>query len=338
MIIKELIPNIASGFELEVGSVVLLQFWGENEDLDVLDNFALEIAKMGCIPIKWQYSREFLKTYFEGTPEKYLSFPDKYFSMFKFCDAVIDICMYTPPKPHPDFPKDKIPFYRDYMINLMNSMTDKEIFIQVKLPTKSNAEASGMIDFNSYEAAVIKAMSVNYNELKTRTRELHKTLEGSKTVEIQTKDKALLMSVDNRSWFKDDGNGDLPAGEVYIAPIEDSAYGQIHIPFAFVNGVEYKDLDMSFEKGRLVECSSQQLLEMLRSIHPDSMVLAELGIGLNDKVTELIGYATLDEKCLGTAHIALGMNTMFGGKNSCPVHFDFVFTPSNFLVDGEKIM
>ena len=337
MLDKDLVGNIVSGFELKVGSVVLIQFWGENKDLEILDNFALEIAKIGCFPVKWQYSQEYLKRYFEETADDYLKFPDKLFRMFDICDAVIDVCMFTPPKPHAEFPKNKIPFYRDYMISLMGSLKDKETFIQVKVPTRSNAETSGVEDYELYKSKVLKAMSVDYKQLKLKTNKLHQDLANAKKVEIETAGYKLEISIEGRQWHKDDGNGDVPAGEIYIAPIENSANGQILIPYTNIMGKKYENLLLTFESGRLVDSSSKNLLEVLNNIHPESNILAEFGIGLNDQVTEVIGYAPLDEKCIGTAHIALGMNSMFGGTNSCPVHFDLVFKPDKIIIDGKAL-
>ena len=59
---------------------------------------------------------------------------------------------------------------------------------------------------------------------------------------------------------------------------------------------------------------------------------------MNEKVKELIGCMVIDEKCKGTAHIAIGMNNMFGGKNSSPLHMDFVFTPLKIEADGKLLM
>lgn len=336
---KEIIPKLVQGFGLKKGSMVLLNFWGEDEELDILDTFAIEIAKSGSIPLKWQYSQKFLKTYYESTPDNHLTFPDEYFNIFKSCDVVIDLCMYIPPAPHSEFPKEKIPFYRDYMIKLMTSLSDKETFIQVKIPTLSNAKALGVSDYEKFQHAIIQAMDIDYIALKERTKYLTNTLNGSSKVVISTgENKVLELDITNRIWFEDNGNGDMPAGEVYIAPLENSANGEILIPKATIHGEEYNELVLSFKDGRLINCSSRELMGVLNGIHPDTNVLAELGIGLNEQVKEYIGYAALDEKRLETAHIGLGMNSIFGGNNQCPVHFDFIFTPISIEIDNKVIM
>ena len=73
------IPNMVSGFEIKKGSIVLLNFWGENKDLAILDKFTLEVAKAGGVPIRWHQSRELIKDYYTEVGTEYLEFPDKYY-------------------------------------------------------------------------------------------------------------------------------------------------------------------------------------------------------------------------------------------------------------------
>ena len=47
---------------------------------------------------------------------------------------------------------------------------------------------------------------------------------------------------------------------------------------------------------------------------------------MNPNVTDLCGYTVLDEKMVGTFHIAVGANQMFGGENEASDHVDFVGT------------
>lgn len=78
------IPNLVKGFEMKKGSIILLNFWGENRDLDILDKFAVEIVKEGGIPIRYQHSRELNKKYFEEASEESLDFPDKFLKSLKY--------------------------------------------------------------------------------------------------------------------------------------------------------------------------------------------------------------------------------------------------------------
>ena len=88
--------------------------------------------------------------------------------------------------------------------------------------------------------------------------------------------------------------------------------------------------------GIFIQCMMDLCYPPLEGFTTDNNIniLAEFGIGLNPKAT-LIGNTLLDEKSLGTAHIALGMNTVFGGINNCSYHLDQIFKNPKILVDGK---
>lgn len=332
------IPNMVSGFEIRKGSLVLLNFWGENSDLAILDKFTLEVAKAGGVPIRWQQSRELMKTYFTEVSQEYLDFPDKYIKIFKLADVVIDIFMYGP-APHKEFPKDKLPFYGAYMKKLFGGLIDgKELFIQVRVPTEENAASEG-IDYEIYKEAMYNALSIDFKKLKKETTRLVNKLNNRNRINIYSEENNMLtFNLGNRQWHKDDGTGDIPCGEIFIAPIEESAEGKILIPQVILEREKFSNVLLEFKAGKLVNCSSNKLLEFIKQFPGDKDVIAEFGIGLNENIKELVGCTVIDEKCIGTAHIAIGMNNMFGGKNSSQLHLDFIFQPVKIEVDGELLM
>lgn len=332
------IPNIVSGFEIRKGSIVLLNFWGENGDLSILDKFTLEVAKAGGVPIRWQQARELIKNYFTEVPQEYLGFPDKYFGIFNLADAVVDIFMYSP-APHKNFPKERLPFYGAYMRKLFGALTkEKELFIQVRIPTEENSKAEG-IDYEVYKEAMYNALSIDFNKLKEKCTRIINKLNGKNKVNIYSENNNLLtFNLGNRRWYKDDGTGDIPCGEVYIAPIEESAEGRVFIPEVILEGERISNVLLEFKTGKLVDCSSNKLMEFIKKFEGNNDIIAEFGLGLNENIKELIGCAVIDEKCSGTAHIAIGMNDMFGGKNSSQLHLDFIFEPVKIEIDGEILM
>lgn len=334
----EIIPNMVSGFEIKVGSIVLLNFWGENEDLAILDKFALEIAKVGGVPIRWQQSRKLIESYFREVSPEYLDFPDKYFEIFKLANVVIDIFMYGP-APHKDFPQDKLPLYGAYMRKLFGALTEgKDLFIQVRVPTEENSMAEG-IDYEIYKEAMYNALNIDFKKLKEECASLINKLKYKNKVTIYSENnRVLTFNLEDRPWHKDDGTGDIPCGEVFIAPVEESAEGEILIPQIIFQKRRLTNVLLEFKAGKLISCSPKELMEFINQFPGDKDMIAEFGIGLNENITELIGCAVIDEKCKGTAHIAIGMNDMFGGKNSSQLHMDFIFTPIKIELDGEILM
>jgi hypothetical protein len=143
--------------------------------------------------------------------------------------------------------------------------------------------------------------------------------------------------------------GNLPGGETFIAPIEDTANGTFVLNGAFKNYVIKPPayLLLHFEKGRLVgiegtpdvKASFNKILDFARSRgdnYYDS--LAELGIGVNPGIKELTGNALFDEKCYGTAHIAIGDSSRYGGAHSSRIHEDLITRSPSIWVDNKNIL
>jgi leucyl aminopeptidase (aminopeptidase T) len=82
---------------------------------------------------------------------------------------------------------------------------------------------------------------------------------------------------------------------------------------------------------------SRQLLSSALAQDKAGLRLGELGIGLNPSVERVDGRTILDEKAFGTAHIALGCNTPFGGKIASPYHHDLVFFPTSIALDRTAV-
>lgn len=332
---RELIKKMVEAIGVKAGDIVLIQLWGEDENIGLLHDFSYEVAAAGGTPMEQQHSRIYYKNLFEATEEKCYS--ESFFNIFKDVKVVIDICTYEPVRPHKEFSKDKIGFYREYMKELFKSLSSKEKFVQIRVPTIENSLESDL-DFEEYKTLMMKAYDINYNELKIKSNDIVNALLNRDLVKIITgKDHELYLSLKSRKWYIDAGDGDLPCGEIYIAPIENSAKGSIIIEKFFLEGEILKNLDLTFKDGRLINSSSEIFNEYLKTLPENANILCELGIGLNENVTDLVGYTALDEKTKGTIHIAIGMNTMFGGSNQCSYHKDFVFKGTLIFNDEIKI-
>jgi leucyl aminopeptidase (aminopeptidase T) len=143
--------------------------------------------------------------------------------------------------------------------------------------------------------------------------------------------------------------GNLPGGETFIAPWEDTAEGVFVLNGAFKNYVIQPPtyLLLHFEKGRMVRVEGTQpeadafnaILDFARS-HNDPYYnsLAELGIGVNRGIKKLTGNALFDEKCYGTAHIAIGDSSRYGGRHSSIIHEDLISLHPSLWIDDEPIL
>lgn len=139
--------------------------------------------------------------------------------------------------------------------------------------------------------------------------------------------------------------GNLPAGEVWCAPVEDGANGVLVIDGSIGDlGKADNLLTLNIKDGYLesIESEDEELakqVEELSSVDDMARIIGELGIGLNPGA-RLVGNMLEDEKAGGTAHIAFGNNMdMHGGQNNSMTHRDFLFLKPTFTAtyeDGTK--
>ena len=128
----------------------------------------------------------------------------------------------------------------------------------------------------------------------------------------------------------DAGGANMPGGEFFFSPVEDSAEGEIvfdEFP-AVYNGREVAGIALRFEGGLVVEASAASneefLLEMLDA-DEGARRLGELGIGCNPGITRYMKNTLFDEKIDGTVHLALGNGLPeVGGTNVSQLHWDIV--------------
>ena len=334
----ENIQNLVTSMGIKPTDIVLLQLWGENHHLDILQNFCTEVARLGATPVKLQHSRLLYKNIYAAAPDPSTLFPSSYFSIFDPITFVIDLMAYQPATPHKDFPQGKIPAYMAHMGALFQALSTKKSFIQLRLPTQTLAEEYG-IDYPTLTELLTKAYAIDYPALKNTCQAAVEKFNNISRLTITTpKNNQLQLCLGTRPWHKDDGNGDYPSGEIYIAPIENSANGSLYVLSMPFMGNTYQDITLHFQDGKLTTTSSTQLNTALQNLPENGNILCEFGIGLNKMIPPTTTNLTfLDEKSHGTFHIGLGNNTMFGGQNTTPFHTDIVLT-GDVTSNGTKLI
>ena len=200
------------------------------------------------------------------------------------------------------------------------------------------------------------AMNVDWKTLAKRTRDIAKVVNKAEQIEIKTPNGTyVLFSKKGRKAESDTGLltkpgsfGNLPAGEVYLAPLEGTANGKLVLEWAPTRPMK-SPVTVTIKDGIVKEVSGDVVDSTLReeyvyylrgkiSERKENANIAELGIGTNDMAKRPDNILE-SEKILGTIHIALGDNSSFGGTVSTPFHQDFVFfRPTVTLIhkDGSK--
>ena len=179
------------------------------------------------------------------------------------------------------------------------------------------------------------SMKVDWQELARRTHLLSREVNRAKEIVVTCPNGTRMrFGKQGREAEGDDGLltapgsfGNLPAGEVYLAPLEGTSSGMMVLEFAPTRKLA-TPLSLMVEKGNVTEiCGDEPYrlkLEQKFAESPANRNIAELGIGTNDRATKPDNILEA-EKILGTIHIALGDNSGFGGTVSTPFHEDYVF-------------
>jgi len=200
------------------------------------------------------------------------------------------------------------------------------------------------------EDTMQRTLSADYHNIAKRCSKIAQALEGGKTVKVTTPfGTDITMSLKTREWRLDTGlyhnpgdYGNLPAGEVFIAPLEETANGVIVVDGAMAGlGMLKKPLKLVVQNGYVTEISgdkkAEDLEKMIAPFGKDAKNVAELGIGTNDKA-EICGSVLEDEKVLGTIHLAIGDNKSMGGNVSVESHLDGILSKPTLERDGRIIM
>ena len=156
----------------------------------------------------------------------------------------------------------------------------------------------------------------------------------------------LRLSIAGRTMHVDAGGANIPGGEFFGCPVEDSAEGTISFSeFPGVHGGRHvSGIRFRFEAGRIVEASSDSEEDyLLKTLDTDDGArrLGELGIGCNPGITRHMRNTLFDEKIDGTVHVAVGNGFPdLGGTNVSNVHWDIVKdlrTNGQLYLDGELV-
>ena len=176
-------------------------------------------------------------------------------------------------------------------------------------------------------------------------RRLAEWTEGRKEVRIVADGTDVRLGIEGRRFIPCVGEHNMPDGEFFTAPVEDSVEGVVQYSFpAVYGGREVSNVRLRFEGGRVVDASADRgedfLVEMLDA-DEGARRLGELGIGTNYGIATATKEILLDEKIGGTVHLAVGMSyPETGGVNSSAVHWDMVCDlrrGGRIEVDGELL-
>jgi hypothetical protein len=186
---------------------------------------------------------------------------------------------------------------------------------------------------------------VSRRELEARARALKLRLEGAQTLRVRTAQGTdLTMVTAGRQFLVDGGRiyagrlGNLPGGEVFVCPVENSVNGVLVVDVAApgIGGKPVHPLRLLIRSGRVVQADGAPEAQALAQALGGSRV-GEFGLGVHPALPR-IGHPLADEKVLGTGHIGFGHNLDWGGLNREHAHMDCVFDRPSVWVDDRQVL
>ena len=168
-----------------------------------------------------------------------------------------------------------------------------------------------------------------WERASAETKRLAGWIEGHEEVRVTAPGTDITLGVAGRKFIPCDGRHNMPDGEFFTGPVEDSVEGEVsfHLP-AVIGGREVSGVRLRFESGKVVDASAErgeEFLIQLLDTDEGARRLGELGIGTNYAIDRGTLEVLLDEKIGGTVHMAVGRSyPESGGVNESAVHTDLV--------------
>jgi aminopeptidase len=168
-------------------------------------------------------------------------------------------------------------------------------------------------------------------------------LKGKSQVVMRGPNVDLTLSIKGRTFINSTGLHNMPDGEIFTGPVEDSVNGWVKFTYpAIYGGVAVEDAELTFNRGRVEVAKAEKnhayLVKMLES-DEGARHVGEYAIGTNFDIDKFTGNILFDEKIGGTFHMALGAGyPETGSHNKSAIHWDMICdlrTDSEILVDGE---
>ncbi len=221
---------------------------------------------------------------------------------------------------------------------ILNSKTQQEIqdirlskrWVLTVHPCQSLAQEANM-SLEEYREFVYGATLIDWKEESKLLYEMKEHLEKHQDLRFIGPETDLYASTKGRIWVASDGKKNMPSGEVYTAPVEDTVEGKIFFDIPFLQqGKVIEGVRLTFENGEVVDFSAEKEESTLKEVietDEGSRRLGEMAIGTNRGIKKYTLNMLFDEKIGDTVHCALGRAYKDNnGTNESAVHVDMIKT------------
>ena len=207
-------------------------------------------------------------------------------------------------------------------------------------PTAASAQDAEM-SLRAYEDFVFAAGLLDHDDpvaswrdIAARQQKVADYLADKKELRFRAANGTdLLVNVEGMTWINCCGKENFPDGEVFTGPNLQAADGGVNgvVRYTFPavhHGREVHDIELTFERGRVVDEKASKNLDFLKAMLDQDEAarnLGEIAIGTNYQIQRYTKNTLFDEKIGGTFHAAVGAGyPETGNANSSGLHWDMV--------------
>ncbi len=291
----------------------------------------------------------------EGSPTQLQRIPACFEYAMKHADAFLNIRAPYNLREEQNVPADKRrmrqealkPAFQHYFQRTASGAMKRSL---CQYPTQANAQEAGM-SLEEYERFVFSACRLYdedpiaaWLELRRRQQYIVDYLNARQTIHYEGPGTDLRFSTRGRTWINSDGRANMPSGEVFTSPVEDSVQGHIHFQYpAIYMGQEVEGVTLWVKDGYIERWEAHRGQEFLDELFtlPGTRRFGEAAIGTNYRIDRFTKNILFDEKIGGTVHMAIGQSYLqAGGQNESSVHWDMIADMrqgGTIRADGELI-
>jgi aminopeptidase len=308
--------------------------WGYPQARPLLEAVTREIGRRGAYPLLrltfgggLVYHRDWVR----HAPLELLAEPAPIdVHTLDHCDALLAIAAPDNTRDGSDFAPERMSLVqRAYRRSTERVNANDFPWVMCWYPTPALAQDAGL-PLSAFEDFLYGAVLLDWEAEHARLSRLAGLFDAAAEVRIVGEGTDLRLSLEGRRTEVDAGMGNMPGGEFFGCPVEDSAEGVI--TFAefpqLRDGRQLRNVRLRFSGGTVVDASAdseEQFLLDLLDTDPGARRIGELGVGCNPGITRYMGNVYFDEKIDGSVHIALGFGFAdLGGTNESAIHWDLV--------------
>lgn len=289
-----------------------------------------------------------------GSPEQFAYVPALYRTAIENFEAYINIrapfTLRSPP-PAPELEAARREAFAPVLKTYFERTADRRLKRSLCVyPCPALAEEAGM-SLEEYTAFVMQATKVDQADpgsawIKVRHRQQAVVDHLNTCTHFRyVNDRSdLTFTTKGRTWINSDGQTNMPSGEVYTSPEEDSANGHIYFDYPAIRGGKVVcGVTLKVKDGEIFEWTAEEGQDVLDETFqiPGTRRFGEAAVGTNYTIDRFSKNILFDEKIGGTVHLAIGQSyAMAGGKNESTVHWDMIADMKKggiIYADGQEI-